>query len=51
MVELTIFVAAVILLGAMIVKLFEWRQDVLHGPYIARRRDAHNAGQQRKKAI
>lgn len=51
MVELTIFVAAVILMGAMLVKLFEWSQDVLYGPYIARHHDTRNAGQHRKKAI
>jgi hypothetical protein len=50
MVELTIFVAAVIMMGAMIVKLFEWHQDVLYGPYVARNDDRRSVGQHRKKA-
>jgi hypothetical protein len=44
MVELTIFVAGAMLLGAVIAKLFEWRQDVLYGPYVARNDDRHDTG-------
>ena len=34
-----VFVAAV---GAAIVKVYEWRQDVLYGPYLAKRRSEPN---------
>jgi hypothetical protein len=35
-IELAVFFAVVAALGATIVKLYEWRQDVLHGPYLTR---------------
>jgi hypothetical protein len=35
-IEAVLFIAFVIAAGATIVKAFEWRQDVLHGPYIKR---------------
>jgi hypothetical protein len=31
-----LFLSFVIAAGAIIVKAYEWRQDVLHGPYIKR---------------
>jgi len=34
-VELVIFVAVAVAMGAVIVKVYEWRQDVLYGPYLA----------------
>jgi hypothetical protein len=37
-IELAIFVAVVAVMGATIVKVYEWRQDVLYGPYLARDR-------------
>jgi hypothetical protein len=36
-IEAILFLAFVILVGAIIVKVYEWRQDVLYGPYIGRR--------------
>ena len=36
MIETIIFLALVVGVGAIVVKLFEWRQDVLYGPYIGR---------------
>ena len=33
------FVAAI---GAAIVKIYEWRQDVLYGPYLAKQRSEPN---------
>jgi len=32
-VELAVLFAVVAVMGAAVVKIFEWRQDVLHGPY------------------
>jgi len=36
-IEAILFLAFVILVGAIVVKVYEWRQDVLYGPYIGRR--------------
>ena len=36
-IEAILFLAFVILVGVIIVKIYEWRQDVLYGPYIGRR--------------
>jgi hypothetical protein len=36
-IEAILFLTFVILVGAIIVKIYEWRQDVLYGPYIGRR--------------
>jgi hypothetical protein len=36
MIEAIIFLASVVAIGAIVVKAFEWRQDVLYGPYIGR---------------
>ena len=36
-IEAILFLAFVILIGAIVVKIYEWRQDVLYGPYIGRR--------------
>ena len=36
MIETIIFLALVVAVGAIVVKAFEWRQDVLYGPYIGR---------------
>jgi len=33
-IETILFLAFVTVLGAGIVKVYEWRQDVLYGPYI-----------------
>ena len=35
-IEAIIFLVFVTAVGAAIVKVYEWRQDVLHGPYIRR---------------
>jgi len=35
-IELALFVAVVAAMGATIVKVYEWRQDVLYGPYLPR---------------
>jgi hypothetical protein len=42
-IEVTIFVALVLALGASVVKIYEWRRDVLFGPYLKRdsRFDTH----------
>lgn len=41
-IELTVLVATVAAMGAAIVKIYEWRQDVLYGPYLARERVEQN---------
>ena len=33
-IETMVFLTAVIAAAAFIVKVYEWRQDVLYGPYI-----------------
>ena len=38
MIETIIFLALVVAVSAIIVKAFEWRQDLLYGPYIGRDR-------------
>jgi hypothetical protein len=38
LIELALFVAIVAAMGATVVKIYEWRQDVLYGPYLARER-------------
>jgi hypothetical protein len=35
-IELAVLFAVVAVLGVTVVKLYEWRQDVLHGPYLGR---------------
>jgi hypothetical protein len=35
-IELAVLVAIVVAMGATVVKIYEWRQDVLYGPYLAR---------------
>jgi len=37
-IELALLVAVVAAMGATIVKVYEWRQDVLYGPYLGRDR-------------
>jgi hypothetical protein len=41
-IELAVLVAIVAAMGATIVKVYEWRQDVLYGPYLARVRVEQN---------
>jgi hypothetical protein len=36
MIELAVLFAIVAVIGLTIVKVYEWRQDVLHGPYLRR---------------
>jgi len=36
-IEALIFLARVVAAGVVIVKVYEWRQDVLYVPYIGRR--------------
>jgi hypothetical protein len=36
LIELAVLSAIVAVLGATVVKLYQWRQDVLHGPYLRR---------------
>jgi hypothetical protein len=36
MVELAVLFAIVAVIGLITVKIYEWRQDVLHGPYLRR---------------
>jgi len=33
-IETVLFIAFVVIVGAAIVKAYEWRHDVLYGPYI-----------------
>ncbi len=33
-IETVLFIAFVLILGAAIVKAYEWHQDVLYGPYM-----------------
>jgi hypothetical protein len=42
-IELAVFVAIVAAMGGAIVKVYEWRQDVLYGPLVRRddRFDVH----------
>ena len=35
-IELAVFLALVAAMGGAIVKVYEWRQDVLYGPYCRR---------------
>jgi hypothetical protein len=37
-IELAVLFAIVVLMGTTVVKFYEWRQDVLYGPYLARER-------------
>ena len=37
-IETVLFIAFVVIVGAAIVKAYEWHQDVLYGPYIKARR-------------
>jgi hypothetical protein len=36
--ETILFVAFVVAAGAAVAKIYEWRQDVLYGPYLAKQR-------------
>ena len=36
-IETIVFLAFVIAMGVAVVKVYEWRQDVLYGPYVGRR--------------
>jgi hypothetical protein len=42
MVELAVLLSLTVIAGAAATKLYEWRQDVLYGPYI-RRDDRYEA--------
>jgi hypothetical protein len=35
--EAILFLVCVVAIGAVVVKAYEWHQDVLYGPYIGRR--------------
>ena len=37
-IETVLFIAFVVIVGAAIVKAYEWHQDVLYGPYMRARR-------------
>jgi hypothetical protein len=41
MIEAIIFLAFVVGIGAIVVQAFEWRHDVLYGPYIGRGDSQH----------
>jgi hypothetical protein len=34
-IEVVLFLSFVAITGAIVVKAYEWRQDVLYGPYIS----------------
>lgn len=38
-IDAIVFLAFVAVLGGVVLKVYEWRQDVLYGPYIGRRSD------------
>ena len=38
-IEAILFLAFVLAMGVAVVKLYEWRQEVLYGPYIGRDTD------------
>ena len=40
-IEAILFLAFVSAAGVVIVKIYEWRQDVLYGPYSGPRSDRH----------
>jgi hypothetical protein len=33
-IEMLLFIAFVVIVGVVVVKAYEWRHDVLYGPYI-----------------
>jgi hypothetical protein len=41
-IETILFLAFVTAVGVAIVKIYEWRQDVLYGPYLAKQRSKPN---------
>jgi hypothetical protein len=41
-IETILFLAFVTAVGAAVVKIYEWRQDVLYGPYLAKQRSEKN---------
>ena len=41
-IETILFLAFVTAVGVAIVKLYEWRHDVLYGPYLAKQRSEPN---------
>jgi hypothetical protein len=41
-IETILFLVVITALGAAAVKLYEWRQDVLYGPYLAKRHSEPN---------
>ena len=41
-IETILFLPFVAAIGAAIVKIYEWRQDVLYGPYLAEQRRKEN---------
>jgi hypothetical protein len=36
-IETIVFLVFVVAVGAVVIKVYEWRQDVLYGPYVGRR--------------
>ena len=41
-IETILFLCFVFAMGAVVVKLYEWRQDVLYGPYISQGPDKNS---------
>ena len=41
-IEAILFLCFVVAMGAVVVKLYEWRQDVLYGPYVSRGHDKNS---------
>ena len=41
-IETILFLVFVTAVGTTIVKIYEWRQDVLYGPYLAKHRSEPN---------
>jgi hypothetical protein len=39
LIELALFIAIVAAMGATIVKVYEWRQNILYGPNLAKERE------------
>jgi hypothetical protein len=44
-IELALLIAVVAAIGASVVKIYEWRQDVLYGPFLAKDGENRNRRQ------
>ena len=42
-IELAVFIAVAVVMATAVVKIFEWRQEALYGPYARRDRGKQNS--------